>query len=715
MQLENGFSSHNMETPPSPALDFAAVFEANPTPYLVLTLNFDIVAVNEAYLKATHTKREQLMGRNVFEVFPDNPRDPRANGVRNVRISLERVIREKVTDTVTMQKYDIPVPNSEEFEERFWIPVNSPVFNSSGELTHILQRAEDVTDYVRHESPAQPLHADVYLRTKEVQATNLELKLTKEILEQKVAERTAELTESESRFKQLANSMPQIVWTARPDGSVDWYNDWWYEYTGAERGSHWDDDHSPLHPKDDQPARKRWQHSVKTGQVYEIHYRFRRGHDGQYRWHLGRAIPIRNLSGEIIKWIGTNTDIHDQVQLAEDLKTAKSAAEEANRLKSSFLANMSHEIRTPLTAITGFSQLLREGDFSIEEQDAYLYAIDRNGQQLLRIIDDILDISKVEAGKMTIERIEVPLLEVLNDVGELLALKAKANGINHSVGFVGSVPETVSSDPTRLKQILMNLVNNAVKFTEQGYVEVTMRYLKSEHQISFEVKDTGRGLSPDQIPQLFQPFVQADCSITRHFGGTGLGLTLSRHLARALGGDVYLKESQLGQGSTFVARIDPGQLDGVRFIDSDQPESNRKEPEPSQYSASQGVLRGKRILLVDDAPDNRALIKAYLKETEASLETACDGIEGLELAQSREYDLALMDIQMPGMDGYEVTKRLRAQGYKKPIVALSAHAMKDEINQCHVAGCTMHLAKPVKRADLVKTITKLISSGGKEL
>lgn len=691
-------------------LNYKAVFEATLSPYLLLSPDFTIIGVNEAYLAATYSKRDDIIGAHVFDViFPDNSTDQAEAGAYNLRQSLERVVREKLTDFMAIQKYEIPCCLTGGLQERFWSPVNKPVFDENGRLIYIIHRVEDVTEFVYGKNRRMGMELEIYQRSQDVQAIHRELKLEKDHLERLVSQRTNELALSEEKFRIMANTMPQFVWTARPDGFVDWYNDCWYRFTGMPRGSDLDDNGSVIHPDDIGPFRERWQESLATGKIFEKNVRFKRQADAEYCWFLTRAVPQLNAAGRIVSWIGTSTDIHDQKQLADALQLAKSEAEEANRLKSVFLANMSHELRTPLTAITGFSQLLHEQNFSRELEKRYLAVIDRNGQQLLRIIDDILDLSKVEAGKLTIERIRMPLMEVISDIRALLELKTQEAGLDCSVEISSLLPETIESDPTRLKQVLMNLINNAVKFTSQGSVHLRVGYRNEGSQIFFEVRDTGRGVSPEQAARLFEPFVQADNSITRTYGGTGLGLTLSRHLARALGGDVQLLSSQLKKGSTFIAWINPGSLHGVRLIGNNG--SGRQIARQQQKALLEkfaGALKGRKILLVDDADDNRALISAILHRTNATLVTARDGIECLDFAAAEDFDLTLMDMQMPRMDGFEATRILRQKGYSKPIVALTAHAMREQIKRCHEAGCNAHLSKPVNHGELIETVIKLI-------
>jgi PAS domain S-box-containing protein len=691
-------------------LDYKAVFEATLSPYLLLSPDFTIIGVNEAYLSATYSKRDDIIGAHVFDViFPDNSTDQAEAGAYNLRQSLERVLREKVTDFMAIQKYEIPCCLTGGLQERFWSPVNKPVFDENGRLIYIIHRVEDVTEFVYGKNRRTEMELEIYQRSQDVQAIHRELKLEKDNLERLVSQRTHELALSEEKFRIMANTMPQIVWTARPDGYVDWYNDCWYNFTGMPRGSSWDDDGSIVHPDDFGPLREHWQESLATGKILEKNVRFKRQADGEYCWFLTRAVPQLNAAGRIVSWIGTSTDIHDQKQVAEALQLAKSEAEEANRLKSVFLANMSHELRTPLTAITGFSQLLHEQNFSRELEKRYLAVIDRNGQQLLRIIDDILDLSKVEAGKLTIERMRMPLMEVISDIRALLELKTQEAGLGCSVEISSLLPETIESDPTRLKQVLMNLINNAVKFTSHGSVHLRVGYSNEGSQIFFEVRDTGRGVSPEQAVCLFEPFVQADNSITRTYGGTGLGLTLSRHLARALGGDVQLLSSELKKGSTFIAWIDPGPLHGVRLIgNTGSGRQIARQQQKALLEKFAGALKGRKILLVDDADDNRALISAILYRTHATLVTARDGIECLDFAAAEDFDLTLMDMQMPRMDGFEATRILRQKGYSKPIVALTAHAMREQIKRCHEAGCNAHLSKPVNHGELIETVIKLI-------
>ncbi|RZA20563.1 MAG: response regulator [Proteobacteria bacterium] len=385
-----------------------------------------------------------------------------------------------------------------------------------------------------------------------------------------------------------------------------------------------------------------------------------------------------------------------------DLENAREEADSANKAKSLFLANMSHEIRTPIGIILGFAALALEEDPEVEPKVA-LTTILRNGQILAQLIDDILDLSKVEAGHLEIERVPTSIHEILDSLSTLFQFKAGEKGLALNVDISTDVPDTIITDPLRLRQCLLNLVGNAIKFTERGEVQVKVRTIEPTaaneglgcRLLEFEVKDTGIGLDEIQQNKLFQPFSQADLSTTKKFGGTGLGLFLSRNLARSLGGELYLGHSSPGLGSTFFLTVDI----------STEAAPNRT---PSESGASsfniRSSLKGVSILLVEDAPDNQMLIKKYLEIAGAEVTIACDGKEGMEKAIAGSFDLVLMDIQMPVCDGYQATSSLRQCGYKTPVVALTANAMRGDRERSIRAGFTDHLMKPINPKQLVMVV-----------
>lgn len=516
------------------------------------------------------------------------------------------------------------------------------------------------------------------------------------------------IQESEKEFRTLAEVMPQIIFTANPNGDITYFNEKWEQYTGytfeQTKGWSW----SPVHhPEDLDRVITRWNESLTTGKPYQIEYRLK-GKDGQYRWFLGRALPIKDDLGRIIKWIGTNTDIHEQKILSHKLETAldqvqyaQRLAESANEAKSAFLANMSHEIRTPLGAIMGFVGLMKNPHVRKEDLQKYISITQRNSEQLLKIIDDILDLSKVEAGKLAIEKVNTNLEELLIDFNSSMELKAVENGIQFEIEAANAIPVNILSDPTRLKQILMNIVGNAIKFTHKGSVHMSVSYADSMLEIT--VKDTGVGIDSAQAKQLFQPFSQADASTTRKYGGTGLGLILTQRLCEAMGGKFILKHSEIGVGSTFVATLKVSVPADTKFFSDFKPtiESDIEQ------NIDKTALAGVKILVIDDLEDNLTLLNVLLSEAGASVVTEEDAFEGIRQAIERKFDIILMDIQMPLMNGYEVMKKIKRAGSNVPIIALTAHAMKDERERALKNGFSDFLAKPLNPEVLVNTISRL--------
>ncbi len=399
--------------------------------------------------------------------------------------------------------------------------------------------------------------------------------------------------------------------------------------------------------------------------------------------------------------------------LARDRDEARRAAQEASRLKSEFLAHTSHEIRTPMTALVGYTELLGDPDLSPAERAEGLATVRRNGEHLMTIVNDILDLSKIESGRMTIERMACSPFALVAEVAAVLRPRAAHDGLDVEVGYRSPLPETIETDPTRLRQILLNLVGNAIKFTPRGSVRLEVGPVE-DTRLCFEVIDTGIGLDAEQQARLFTAFSQADASTTRRFGGTGLGLAISKRLAGMLGGDLRVR-SLPGEGSTFTLTIDVGSLAGVRLLDR-PPEVRAAAERPAPSADERQALRG-RILLAEDGLDARRLLARHLRAAGAEVETAENGLVACELAlraadAGTPYDLILMDMQMPELDGYAAAARLRAAGYRGPIVALTAHAMEDERARCLGAGCDGFATKPILRRTLIEVARAYLAPGG---
>ena len=407
-------------------------------------------------------------------------------------------------------------------------------------------------------------------------------------------------------------------------------------------------------------------------------------------------------------------EIEERARIEAQLRVAKEGAEAATLAKSEFLANVSHEIRTPMTAILGFSEDLLDPDLSASEGLNTVHTIRRNGEHLLQIINDVLDISKIEAGKLEIEGTQCSPVQVVADVRSLMQGRADAKGLAFGTEYVGPIPETIQSDPTRLKQILVNLVGNAIKFTETGGIRIAVRCVDPDSDrpmMQFDVIDSGIGLTPVQAAKLFQAFAQADTSTTRKFGGTGLGLTISKRLAEMLGGGITV-DSRPGEGSTFRVTISTGPLDLVGMVDRPSEVLVDADRTMADSPSEPGKLDC-HVLLAEDGPDNQRLITRVLEKAGAEVTVKENGKLAAEaaLAEGSPFDVILMDMQMPVMDGYEATGLLRLRGYDRPIIALTAHAMASDREKCIAAGCDDYVAKPINRKMLIETIGRHLAKG----
>lgn len=410
-------------------------------------------------------------------------------------------------------------------------------------------------------------------------------------------------------------------------------------------------------------------------------------------------VPEFDESLQVKGFILVGSDVTKHKEIESELKKAKEVADSANATKSTFLANMSHEIRTPLGIILGFAELMTSSDLSSGDRAHSLEVIKRNGELLSNVIEDILDISKVEAGKLEIELIAVSYSNIMKEIESLLRLKASEKGIQFVIISDPIIPNTIQTDPLRLRQILINIIGNAIKFTHSGSVIVKVS-LNSSMKLSFMVTDSGKGITAAQAQKLFTPFTQADASTTRKYGGTGLGLVLAKNLANALGGDVVLVQSTPEFGSTFEVTIDSGRENSTLASEFD---SLNAAPTASNSLQKYNNLR---ILVVDDSPDNQIIVSRLLSKVGADVETANNGEEGVAKALAGNFALVLMDLQMPVLDGHGAVKELRRQGYLGPIVALTAHAMKEERRRCLEGGFNDHLSKPVNYDLLLQTVTR---------
>lgn len=507
------------------------------------------------------------------------------------------------------------------------------------------------------------------------------------------------LVQERERFRLLTEALPQHVWTALPDGTLDFVNQRVIEFFGRPGpqiiGDGWQE---VIHPGDLPTVAQRWGHALETGEPYEVEFRLRRA-DGVFCWHLGRALPMRNEDGEIVRWFGSNTDITDRKRVEQALRDAKEAAETArgsaeaaNQAKSQFLANVSHELRTPLNAVIGYSEMLQE---EVEEAGHShflpdLQKINAAGRHLLGLINDVLDLSKIEAGKMELflETFELaPMLTDITDVvGPLISQRGNRIEVEQDPALLHC-----HADRMKVRQCLFNLVSNAAKFTDNGTVRLTARKEGTdEHaQVIFEVSDTGVGMTPEQVSRLFESFVQVDESGAKRHGGTGLGLAITRRLCELMGGHVSVVSTP-GEGSTFTIRL-PLHVKPP----SDAPDADAPPP-----------MRGEGLVLViDDDPDARDLIQRNLERGGYHVATATNGEDGLRLARDLHPVVIVCDVMMQGVDGWEVISIVQTDPALHGTPVILVTIVKDK-NLGYTLGAAGYLTKPVDRDELLAEIAR---------
>ena len=461
-----------------------------------------------------------------------------------------------------------------------------------------------------------------------------------------------------------------------------------------------------VHPDDLSMVKQTLQdHLDGKTDFYETEHRAK-AKDGSWVWILDRGRVLeRDQKGNPLRALGTHLDINSRKLRDEELKRAKEAAEAATYAKSQFLANMSHEIRTPLTSIIGFAEAAKEDGVCSVDRVSALEAILRNGKHLLGVINDILDLSKIDAGALKVEQVPLSPVSMVENIRTLMVPRLAEKELSFVVDYKWQLPQTISSDPLRLMQILVNLVSNAVKFTEHGCVELSLWCEQEKEELHFSVSDTGIGLTAEQISRLCQPFSQAEAGTTRKYGGTGLGLSISKQLIERLGGELCI-ESELNVGSKFSFFVKTGLLTETAWISSVPLQTDNAAPEEKVERKLSG-----RVLIADDADDNRKLLKFTLRKTDLDMTFVENGEEAVREALTDQFDLILLDMQMPVMDGYTAAREIRKSGIHVPIVAFTANTMKHDVLKCIEAGCTTHLPKPFGKEVLFQCLYQHMKGG----
>ena len=497
---------------------------------------------------------------------------------------------------------------------------------------------------------------------------------------------------SELQFRNLADSINQMIWVTRPDGYHEYYNRRWYEFTGVPEGSTDGEGWADLFHPDDQPvAWNKWRHSLETGEPYEVHYRLRRN-DGVYRWALGRAECVRNAACEIVRWYGTCTDI-------QDLVDARDKAEAANIAKTEFLANMSHEIRTPMNAIVGIAHLLAMSRPLTLRQQEFVSTLNASAKSLLDLINDLLDVAKIESHAVELEEAPVAIDQLIAEIERMISVKVEEKGLAFHTDVTCVEGRRFIGDATRIRQILLNLCSNAVKFTEAGSVTLSADCSAGDghkERVIFRLQDTGIGIAEDKLAAVFDKFVQADSSITRKYGGTGLGLSITKTLAEAMGGKISV-ESKLGVGTTFTVELG--------LIPCDM--ASEDDGVEGQTHPTSSVVE---ILLVEDHEPNVLVARTFLEDMGYQVDVAESGTDALKKIEERAYAAILMDVQMPGLNGFEVTQRIRNSETpvaRIPIIGMTAHALAGDRERCLAAGMNDYIAKPFRPAELASKLRQV--------
>jgi len=514
-----------------------------------------------------------------------------------------------------------------------------------------------------------------------------------------------EVEEAQRLFKSVLDNVPELAWTARADGHIDYFNQRWYDYTGTTpetmTGWGWEAVHDPAMLN---AVTATWRRALATGDSMELEFPLR-GADGVFRWFLTRVRPLRDVDGRIVRWFGTNTNIDERVRLLASEKAAREEAERSNRAKDEFLAIVSHELRNPLNAMLGWTRLLRAGTLPPERQARALETIERNALNQAQLIEDLLDVSRIVSGKLPLDVQTVQLARVVETAVESARPAIEAKGLHLSV--VLDDPGMLSADPARLQQIVWNLLTNATKFTPRGgTIRVVLR--RADSHVELTVNDSGQGIDLSFIPHVFERFKQADASTTKTHGGLGLGLAITKSLVEIHGGTITAESAGLDRGATFVVRLP------VAAVRQGSPTVNPLSglaSRPVMAFDPPGELRGLHVLTVDDEPDGREIVAAVLASCGSIVAAAATVPEAMRAFERQRPDVILSDIGMPDADGYELIRRVRAlprnEGGATPAACLTGYASADDRRRALLAGFTMHVAKPIDPAELVAVVASL--------
>jgi len=673
------------------AQSFRSVLESASGKFAVVRAgNFEIFAVSDEYLAVTGRTRSELIGREIFSAFPDNPVEPDADGVSRLEASFRRVCDSGSTDVMALQRYpiEIPGPDGLDFQERWWHVVNTPVLGPGGQVSYIINRVEDVTGYVREGS----------LQSDSLPATPETLMVTHEL-----AQAARRMREQETNLRTAQELLGIGVW----------------KYDLATRTHIWSDEvkriygdtskcptisfrnHARLvHPDDREALYAQYKAFESSGSnAFEFQYRIVRLDNGRIV-HV-RGIAERTGEGKDAVLTGVVQDVTQRKREEAELLAARDEAERANRLKSEFLANMSHEIRTPLNGVLGMSQILARTPLD-ERQKRMVDTVLSSGKALLSILDDVLNISKIEAGLFTLEPEPVSLTAMCARAIDAVTAGALEKGLCVSSHIDPALPARVITDHRRMGQVLINLLGNAVKFTASGSVTLLVERA-DPGRIRFIVDDTGPGIPPERINIIFDRFRQADTGPARSHDGAGLGLAICKDFTGLMGGTIHA-QSEPGQGSRFIVT--------VPLIEAAGPEYQPQTSGSPRVSAPVPA----RLLIAEDNAVSLQTLQMMLEQMGVCQAVhAGNGKDAVMAALASDFDAIIMDISMPVMNGLEAIHHIRSSTGPRghtPILALTALAETHDRDACLKAGADAYLAKPVNMEDLRVTLARLNAMRG---
>ncbi len=515
-----------------------------------------------------------------------------------------------------------------------------------------------------------------------------------------------EIEEAQRLFKSVVDNVPELAWTARPDGYIDFYNQRWFDYTGTTaeemEGWGWKAVHDPSMIAS---VMEGWTGAIARSEPFEMEFPLR-GADGIFRWFLTRVRPLLDADGKIVRWFGTNTNIDARVRLLASEKAAREEAERSNRAKDEFLAIVSHELRNPLNAMLGWTRLLRAGSLPPDRHERALETIERNAVNQAQLIEDLLDVARVVSGKLPLSIESVRFARIVEAALDSAGPAVEAKGLRLEV--VLDTNGVLSGDPARLQQVVWNLITNATKFTPRGgRIRVTL--LREPSHLVLIVDDDGQGIEPSFLPFVFDRFKQADASTTRAHGGLGLGLAIAKNLVEMHGGTISVDSEGVGKGATFTVRLPIAAV--RREASGASPPPRARTPAVEMAFDAPAELRGIRVLAVDDDADCRDIVAAVLASCGMFVATAASAAEAMEYVERDAPDVLLSDIGMPDEDGYALITRIRAlsrgKGGMMPAACLTGYVSAEDRRRSLMAGFSMHVPKPIDPAELVAVVASL--------